>query len=880
MAVSDSHVRPVGLRVSDDPAAIAVGMPAPRLSWRLDGSRSGVRQHAYEIELAPDPSFAAGVECSGPVSAISPVGAPWPGRPLASREVRWARVRVTTDHGLTGWSEPLRIEAALLDEAEWIARPVSPLSNVGQAEPRPVPLLRRSFVLERKPVRARLYVSALGVHDVTLNGRPVGDALFDPGWTEYRHRLLYAVHDVTDHLHEGENVLASAVGDGWWRGWLTWMARRAVYGETTALLAQLELTFADGQMQTVATDEQWRGATGGLLQADLYKGCTLDLTREPAGWRLSGFDDSGWEGVAALPLPAGLELRPMAPVREITTLRPACTLGEGGKMRVDAGQNLAGYLRLRARGPRGATITVSHAEVLEADGRLHVAALRGAEAVDRYVLADDSEDLLAPSFTFHGFRHAEIMADAGVFIDDVEVVAVASDLADTGEFFCSDERINRLFSNVRWSQRANFLALPTDCPQRDERMGWTGDIQVFAQTACANARVGAFLESWLADLALEQRADGNVTSTVPNVIHGHEFEYGGVGWGDAATLVPWAVYEAYGDRAVLERQFPSMCRWVDWCAGRLGEDGTWTGDFQLGDWLDPGAPPDIPHQATTHGDYVATAYLAHSARIVGCTAALLGEADLSARYRALGNGVAAAAWRKWRDHALTTQTGCAMAIEFGIAPEAERAAVGVALAANVERTGGRIATGFLGTPLVLPALTRTGQVEAAYRLLLNAECPGWLYPVARGATTMWERWDAIRPDGTIHAGDMSTGEGASMMSFNHYAYGAVVAWLYRSLAGIAPAAEEAGYGLVEFAPVPGGSITSARARIDTVHGPSAIAWSIAGNRLTVELEIACGSRGRFTVPPGWLLADLPPDAAAGLCSGRHRFELLRSGNLE
>lgn len=875
MPIDDTQVFPVDLRFSDDPSALATADRTPRLSWRIQGDRPDVRQQGCEIELCPDPSFSDRVERSGFLQRTSPIGVAWPGRPLASREVRWARVRVTTDRGVTRWSEPLRIEAALFDLADWIARPVSPRGNVDRIEPGPVPLLRRAFAVPCRPVRARIYVSALGIHNLTINGQPVSNALFDPGWTEYHQRLLYAAYDVTSLLQEGENVLASAVGDGWWRGWLTWMKRRAVYGGTTALIAQLELTFADGERVIVATDEQWRGSTGGLLLADLYRGCTLDLRQEPEGWRQPGFDDSGWEGVVALPLPSGIELRSMAPVREIVAMRPGLACGDDGTIRVDAGQNLAGYLRIRANGPQGSLITVRHAEVREPDGQLHTVALRDADAIDRYVLAGTGPVDLAPSFTFHGFRHADITADSGVVVEDVEVVAISSGLAETGAFGCSDERINKLFANVRWSQRANFLALPTDCPQRDERMGWTGDIQVFAETACANSRAGDFLASWLTDLALEQGADGNVPSTVPNVIQGHEFEYAGVGWGDAATLVPWAVYEAGGDCAILQRQFQSMRLWVDRCAARRGDDGTWTGDFQLGDWLDPGAPPDMPHLATTNRDYVATAYLAQSARTVGKAAAVIGEVEAAAQYAALGDAVAAAAWCKWREHALTTQTGCALAIAFDIAPQEDLREAGAALAALVERSGGRIATGFLGTPLVLPALTRTGQVEAAYKLLLNTHSPGWLYQIACGATTMWERWDAIRPDGSIHGGGMAAGDGASMISFNHYAYGSVVAWLYRTLAGIAPSAEDPGYGLVVFAPTPGDGISSAWASIDSAYGRSAINWSVAGDRLEVTLEIACGARGRFAPPSGWHAEGIKPGGVLALGSGRHRLTMAR-----
>jgi alpha-L-rhamnosidase len=870
--VLDPDVRPIALHLEESADGQFVGVAAPSLGWRLASSRADIRQLGYELEVSADAGFST-TRSSGFIRRSSPVAAPWPGEPLDSREVCYARVRAWTSAGRTQWSAPLRIEAALLEPSDWTARPISPASNAGRREPAPAPLLRKVFHLERPVAAARLYVTALGVHETWLNGRRVSDAILDPGWTAYQGRLLYAAYDVTRELHPGENVLASMVGDGWWRGNLTWMMRRAVYGETTALLAQLELTFADGSRQVIGTDDSWRGSTGAVLAADIYDGSTVDLRSELSGWRLPGFDDGAWEVVAADELPAGLELRAAPPIRIIDSwpldLRPA----PWGALIGDTGQNLAGYVRLRARGPSGARIQLRHAEVLDGEGRLFTAALRNAKATDTFVLADGEPSPLEPPLTFHGFRYVEVTCDPGVTIESAEVCGLSSDLPRTGRFACSDTRLNRLFENVRWSQLSNFLSLPTDCPQRDERMGWTGDIQVFAPTACANADARTFLGSWLKDLALEQRADGCVPATVPNVIPDHPFAFGAVGWGDAATLTPWALYEAYGDPGVLAKQYASMRAWVEWCASRRGVDGLWTGDFQLGDWLDPGAPSDKPHLATTHRDYIANAYLAHSARTLARAASLLGRSDAAQTYAQLGRDVADATWARWRDHALTTQAGCSMAIEFGIAPAADVASIAAQLARLVDGNGGRIATGFLGTPLVLPALTRGGQIDAAYRLLLNEDCPGWLYQVKLGATTMWERWDAVRPDGSLHAGEMDVGEGTSMTSFNHYAYGAVAEWLYRSVAGIAPDADDPGYGRIVFAPQPGGGLTHARADLLTPYGAAAVAWRLDDDALCVSLEVPPGACGRFVAPAAWEFEDAAAERMVG--SGAHELVLAR-----
>jgi alpha-L-rhamnosidase len=866
---TDPDVTPVALRSADRSGLAATGCATPVLSWRLATSRAEVIQRGYELQIAADEDFHSLTGGSGYVASAAPFGAVWPGPALRSRQVVWCRVRVWTERGVTGWSAPLQIEAALLEAEDWVARPISPASNVGRAAPGPAILLRRAFHLDRPVAQARLYVTALGVHDTALNGRRVSDALLEPGWTAYGRRLLYAAHDVTGLLSPGENVLSAVVGDGWWRGNLTWMQRRAVYGPTTALMAQLEVEFVDGGRLVIATDHKWRGGYGAIQRADLYDGVEVDLRREPAGWRTAGFDDAQWEPVEALDRSPGLEVRSAPPVRALEVLRPTLARTAWGALQADTGQNLTGWLRLRVRGPAGATVRVRHAEVLDDQGRLYTAALRDAKATDTYVLAGDEPCLLEPSFTFHGFRYAEIETSADVTVEDVEVVIVASDLATTGQFSCSDPRLEHLFRNVVWSQRGNFLALPTDCPQRDERMGWTGDIQVFAETACANADADTFLASWLADLALEQRADGCVPSTVPNVIVDHPFAWGAVGWGDAATVVPWRLYEAYGDAATLARQYPSMRRWVDWCASRVGDDALWTGDFQLGDWLDPGAPPGRPFEATTSPDFIANAYLSFSAGLVAKAAAVLGHDQDARTYAALSRRFADAAWARWGEAALTTQAGCAIAIELGIAPEAELQRACDALAALVEQAEGRIATGFLGTPLVLPALARGGHVETAYRLLLNPHCPGWLYQVLQGGTTMWERWDAIRADGSIHAGEIDTADGSSMMSFNHYAYGAVAAWLYRRVAGLSPASP--GYSLIRFAPLPGGGLSHAAAAIETPYGRAAISWVRAGRDLSVELEVPPGARAEFDPPPRWRRIDAHAESAFG--SGHWRLRL-------
>jgi alpha-L-rhamnosidase len=454
--------------------------------------------------------------------------------------------------------------------ADWLARPITLPGDAGAFRQAPAPLLRRVIHLEGAPASARLHVTALGLHDVRINGLRVSADLLAPGWTPYRHRLLVDSYDVTGFLRAGENVIAAALGDGWYRGRLGFHPGRdrCTYGTEVALLAQLELTGEDGSRRVVATDGEWQASTGAIRAADLYDGATVDLRGGQPGWDAPGFDGSGWQGSRVLDVDVPpLEARIAPPVRVIATLAARRVERGPGVTRLDGGQNVAGWVRLRVRGRAGTEVRVRHAEVLEADGSLHVRALRSAKATDTYVLVDGGPVTLEPAFTFHGFRYAEVETDAELL--DAEIVAISSDTPRRSAFECSDARLNRLHENVVWSQRDNFVSVPTDCPQRDERLGWTGDAQAFAATGSTLFDAESFWRSWLRDLALEQHPVLGVPSVVPNVVLEGPLAMGRAGWADAATIVPWAVYESYGDPGVLEAQLPSMRRLAG--PGRTGE---------------------------------------------------------------------------------------------------------------------------------------------------------------------------------------------------------------------------------------------------------------------------------------------------------------------
>ncbi len=744
--------------------------------------------------------------------------------------------------------------------ADWTAQLISPAAD-------PAPLVRKQFSLDGPVVSARLYITSRGLYRASINGRPVSDDAFAPGWTTYRHRLRYQTYDVTGLLADGDNVVGAQLADGWFRGRLSFVeGKRAVYGDALGLLAQLEVVLAGGRTVVIGTDDSWRSSAGPVTSADLYEGEHYDARLERPGWSAPGFDDRGWLPCApvsfdraTLVAPDGPPVRPVErlPVREALT-------SPSGRTLLDFGQNLVGTLRIRVSGERGTVVTLRLAEVLE-DGELGVRPLRTATATDSYTLRGDpagEEEEWEPRFTFHGFRYAEVTGWPGYLNpENITAVVYHSDLERTGWFECSDPLLNKLHDNVVWGMRGNFLDVPTDCPQRDERLGWTGDLQVFAPTATYLYDCAGFLTSWLKDLAADQAPDGNVPVFVPMVDVSGRFGDPGpqAGWGDAAVLVPWVMHQRFGDTDVLRRQYESMCAWVDGLTARLGT-GTLFDQFpfQLADWLDPSAPPGNAAAAATDPFLVATAYRVRAAQVLSDIAELLGHEADAARYAELADGVR----RAFHDEYVTahgrvvsdSQTGYALALEFALLPDSkQRARAAERLVEVVRIKGHKIATGFLGTPLICDALTSAGAVDDAYLLLTQQECPSWLYSVVMGGTTIWERWDSMLPDGSINPGEMT--------SFNHYAFGAVADWMHRVIGGLAPGAP--GYRVINVAPQPGGGIEWCRTAHLTPYGRAEVSWRRADQTLTVEVEVPAGTSAVITLP-----GTNPVEAGPG----RHRFE--------
>ena len=858
-------IGPVTFEYSTD--GLGLSTACPRISWRLpDGAPD---QEAYEIEV----QGTGGTVTTGRVASPERSLVPWPGKPLSSRERARVRVRAWARDraGPSPWSEPAWAETALLEPGDWVARPVGGgWPPDGPADRRPA-RVRREFTVDRPVASARLYATAHGIYEAEINGARVGDDALSPGWTVYRQRLKYRTYDVTSHVAQGRNVIGAWLGDGWYRGRLGFNGgTRDLYGADQSWLAQLEIRHDDGSVTVIATDGSWQAAPGPVITSGLYDGEVHDARLDDPDWSRPGqpgSSDGGWTPVAVRDRdPATLEPDSAPPVRCTQELPPASiTLRDDGSYLLDFGQNLAGRLAITVAGPPGRRVTLRHAEVV-IDGELATGPLRQARATDEYILRGGGTERWEPRFTIHGFRYATVTGWPGELRAESVIARVYhTDMRPAGEFTCSDPLVQRLHENVRWSVRGNLVAIPTDCPARDERLGWTGDVQVFAPTALFLYDCTPLIDSWLTDVGLEQLPDGTVPWYVPVIPGGPMWTpiQPGAAWGDVAALTPVALYQETGDVELLRRHYQSGRRWVDLIARLAGPSRLWDTGFQLGDWLDPAAPADDPAAGATDRYLIATAYFAWSARHVSLAARVLGNRADAERYRELAHEVA----RAFRGRYLVeggrltsdSQTAYAVAIAFGLlGHDAAIRQAGDRLAELVRENGYRIGTGFVGTPLLCDALARTGHVAEAYQLLLQTECPSWLYPVTQGATTVWERWDSLRPDGTLNPDGMT--------SFNHVALGSVADWLHRVVGGLAPAAP--GYRKILFRPRPGGGLTAAAASHETPWGTASISWQLAGGQLDVAM----------TVPPNCTAtAELPDQPPVDLASGTHRAVVRMKG---
>lgn len=725
--------------------------------------------------------------------------------------------------------------------AKWIFSPITG----GPRSSAPAPYLRKEFWLDRAFQSASLRVTALGLYEMEINGKTVGEQVFAPGWTDYNIRVPLQSYDVTELLQPGRNCIGAILGDGWYCGHVAWRGREN-YGERPELLGLLEVSFDDGSTVQVGTDSSWQWATGPILENDFLMGEMYDARREIEGWSLPGFDASAWLPALlgaqheivldTLSYPAVKRIEEIVPV----LVRPGV---------YDMKQNFSGRVRLRVQAAPGTTITLRHAEILNPDGSLYMENLRAARATDVYTCRGGGEETWEPRFTFHGFRYVEVQGLPKEATIEVTGIVLHSDTAPTGSFSCSHPLLNQLQRNITWGQRSNFLEVPTDCPQRDERLGWTGDAQVFVRTSAFNMDVRAFFEKWMQDARDAQRPSGGI----PAVIPAGEFtpmEDGGPAWADAMIICPWTIYLCYGNRKILEDNYDAMRRFVEFtikerCLNHIRSHPDLDIFHGFGDWLALDGSGKV--EGATPKDLIGTAFLAHDAKIMARVAEILGRPEDAAAFAQLHQEVVSAFQQRYVTPAgllaSGTQTAYVLALHFELLPEALRPVAARELARDIDRRQFHIATGFVGTPYLLDVLTRHGYLDTAYRLLEQETFPSWLFPVKNGATTIWERWDGWTPKGGF--------QDAGMNSFNHYAYGAVGDWMYRTVAGLDLDEAEPGYRRIRLQPHPGGTLTAAEAELITPFGKAAISWKLGAGRLELEFLVPEGTRASFSTPPGF-----------------------------
>ncbi len=868
--VCAAGLAPANLRTEYRVNPLGVDVRAPRLSWTLTAPAGAhdVRQTAYQIRVAATPEGleapGAALWDSGRVASAETIQIVYRGQALASRMRCYWKVRVWDEAGqASAWSPAAFWSMGLLDKADWGAKwigageplldPKLAASKESVAEPGI--LLRKAFEIEGPVRRATVYATARGLYELRLNGRRVGDELLAPEWTNYSKRIQYQTWDVTGLLRAGGNVAGAHLGAGWYAGRIGLFPMRMIYGQRPQLLMRLEVETADGKTRSVVTDESWQMLMDGPVRSsDILDGETYDARKEAPGWDRPGFTAAGWRAAAAESDLGGQALvwQPNEPIR-VTREVAAVSVQEPrpGVYVFDMGQNMVGWCRLKAQGKAGEPVTLRFAEMLNPDGTIYTANLRGARQADRYIPAASGEATFEPRFTYHGFRYVEVTGTAAPPARDALLGRVIHSAApDAGRFETSSEFVNRLMENIVWTQRANLYSTPTDCPQRDERLGWMGDIQTFSQTAIFNMDMAGFFTKWLADVRDDQASDGRFPDFAPNpmTVLGVDKYFGVPAWGDAGVIVPWRVYQNYGDRRLLEQHFEAARRWVDWIESqnpKLLWENKRHNDYN--DWLN--ADTILHENWPKEGGAVpkpvfATAFFAQSAGLVGRMAAVLGREQEAARYGGLAARIREAFNRAYVQPDGTiagdTQAGYALALHFDLLPEALRARAFERMLARFEPYGGHLSTGIHSTHRLMLELARHGRSDEAYRLLNLRTFPSWGFMLENGATTIWERWDGyVKGRGFQNPG---------MNSFNHWALGAVGEWMWRVILGIEP--DDAGPGFRRFSirPRPGGGLKWARGTYDSIRGPIVVEWRIAGGRLTLKAGVPPNTTARIVVP--------------------------------
>lgn len=847
------------LRIEYRRNPIGLDVEKPRFSWKLDSDKQGCMQKAYQVQVM-DMQTGVSVWDSKKTESDQSVLVEYAGKPLMSETDYQVSVRIWDNQGNEAVIQGV-FETGLLHpekmEAEWIT------SGFPKGE-KACPVFFKDISLKRNIKKARIYATALGLYEIEIDGEKAGSDYFAPGWTSYHHRLQVQTYDVTEILQKKENVcMQITVADGWYKGPFGFTLRSDIYGDQTAALAELHITYEDGEKEVVKTDIGWKVKTGAIRESQIYFGETIDSTFAAS--------EADARPVQILEQDKQILIGQEGEPVQITCRTQAKELivTPKGELVLDFGQNMSGFVEVHVsgeagQGEDGQKIVIYHAETLDRDGNFYPDTLRQATSIDTYI-CNGKEQSFRPHFTFHGFRYIRLegIEKEAVELKNFVACTLHTNMELTGRFTCSDERVNQLWHNIQWGMRGNFLDIPTDCPQRDERLGWTGDAQVFAATASFHMNTALFYEKWLHDLKAEQTQEWGVPHVVPNILGD---QAGAAAWSDVAAIVPWVVYETFGDKKVLEDQFDSMKGWVDYITEHCDENGLWQNGFQYGDWLALDKEESADRTGATDKYLVANAYYAYSCGMVVKAAKVLGRTEEAKKYEALYQKIV----ELFNEEYITrtgrmvseTQTGCILALHFGLAKEEYRDRILNTLKTNIENHKNHLATGFVGTPYACLTLSDNGEHDLAGTIFLQEDYPSWLYAVKKGATTIWERWNSIMPDGSF--------DESGMNSLNHYAYGSIGEWMVKKIAGINLV--EPGYKKFYVKPMFIKGITHAEAVYESVYGTIKSAWRCENKKITVDVAVPANTTADIFLPE--------KDGVITVGSGAYRYEYETETSLE
>ena len=795
---------------------------APRFSWKMESQEKDTLQTAYEIHVTDENGklvWNSGKKVSDQSVLIS-----YEGEALISEMLYTVQVFVADNHGNTESVEGT-FETGIFDNTEFKAQMIT--SDFPEEETA-CPVFGKTFVLDKKVKKARLYATAHGVYEVTLNRQTVGDYRMAPGWTSYHNRLQYQIYDVTEQL-DTENKIEIAVGNGWYKGILGFTCEPNHYGTQVGAFAELHVEYEDGSKEVIATDETWSVKTGEIRYSEIYMGETIDTDAPEiteGNVVVKEFDKTV------------LTAQENEPVR-ITEKIPGKELivTPKGERLIDFGQIITGVVELHVKGEKGQKIVLRHAEVLDKDGNFYPETLRQAKSIDTFI-CNGKEQVFRPHFTFHGFRYICVEGLEEFTAEQFIACVTHSDMEKTGDFTCSDNKVNQLQSNITWSQRDNFLDIPTDCPQRDERLGWTGDAQVFSWTAVFNRNTALFYAKWMRDVAAESSLEKGVPHVVPDILG----QYSASAWSDVAVIVPWVVYQIYGDKGILEENWKCMHEWVDYIKNNCEENGLWQSGFQYGDWLALDKEESADRTGATDKYMIANAYYLYVTDLVKKTAEALGKTEEAAKYADLYETTLDAFQREYYTETgrivSETQTGAILSLYFDLAREKDRKRILNTLLTNIANHKNHLATGFVGTPYICHTLSENGEHEMAATLFMKEDYPSWLYAVNMGATTIWERWNSIKPDGTF--------DESGMNSLNHYAYGSIGDWMYRKVAGLSQL--EPGYKKFQVKPMFVKGIEEWGTEFESVYGKIVAKTSCKNGKIHVHVEVPANTTAVIVLP--------------------------------